>query len=189
MSHFTEKGAYQGMHKIYLSNGRKPLFMFVDRHAWLNGNIIRGRHKSFAAFMMTATAIWRIAGVSVNRWTSGNVSHTWGRVSMTGPFNCELICAGTKTRHYSEMELDDSTIRRWYVRLNRRVEDIDGALDESGRLTEWFTSVLLEGLWDYGLTGSTGLSPHSPTGRVCTSLYIRFVGRRVIVENQHYMDI
>ena len=192
MKHFTDKGAYQGTHKIYLSNGRIQTFMFVDKTVWSGrlGRPIVGKCKfdSFNDFMAYATTLWNLAGIGVERWTSGNVSHTWGK---DGVVSCELICAGSKTVHYGGDGMDDHGVRRWYVRLNKSIHDVDGAFDDNGWLSEEMWEILLHGLWAYGLQGTTELSSYSPTGRAHIGLRIYFKGsgKRIIVTNESFLDI
>jgi hypothetical protein len=117
-----------------------------------------------------------------------NVAHTWGKQDVV---LCELIMAGTKNEETYSLDMDSHNVRRWYVRLSKPVEEIDGidVYDEDGRLSSDFKDMVYDGLWDYGLASPTGLSAYSPTGRVCVSLNMHVKGRRIIVENTRFMDI
>ena len=181
-----------GIHRLHLSNDMSVTFM-AAKEAVL---VMRSGAQNIEAGVTLPDVIrdyskaWAMVHVHVvGRLASSFKEHAWGQLTQLEDVMCELQMFRSRTIMYGLEEIDGEEHVQWYVRLNRPVTEIEGALGEDGQPTDALIGLVCQPLWNMGLHGQTPLSAYSPTGQMCTSFGFYVFGRRVIVSNRNYRDV
>jgi len=185
-----------GMHVLHLNNGKKITLVGntrrvdgdrADETIIMGANTSRTWNVSVPEAEKYLSQSWQLVGVHIVKHIIGMFpKHVW-KDTLWRNVSCRLVVYRDKFREYSDVDFD--FVKQWYVRLNRPIQDIEGALDENGFVTDAFARFVCEGLWEEGLCGPTGLSSYSPTGKMCVGFRMYARNRRVIVSNTIYRDV
>jgi len=198
-----------GVYKMYLDNG-KIITLVSSGVREINNELhdvttIMGTNVSRTWFVNLPTAkryliqAWSLVGVSITKHVAGTFpKHTW-KDQRWKNVSCRLVMYREKVVDYNGTDVE--FVNEWYVRLNRPIEEIEGAVGQWGIITEEFRSFICNGLWDEGLQETTAPSAYSPTGQMRVGTFICAGsnsishmnnpprGRRVIVSNIISRDV